>query len=38
MCSVASHEYNSTNPDEVRIAPNAFDELLGHNPWQIIAK
>jgi dTDP-4-dehydrorhamnose 3,5-epimerase len=38
MCSIASHEYNRQNPDEVRVSPDSFDTLLGHNPWQIIAR
>lgn len=38
LCSTASHEYNRENPDEVRVPPESFDELLGHNPWRIIAK
>jgi len=38
LCSTASHEYNAQNPDEVRIPPDSFDELLGGNPWRIIAK
>lgn len=38
MCSVASHEYNRTNPDETRVPPNEFDKLIGFNPWQIIAR
>ncbi len=37
MCSTASHEYNQAKPDEVRVPPNSFDELLGQNPWQIVA-
>lgn len=38
MCSTASHEYNAKQPDEVRVTPNTFDGLIGHDPWQIIAK
>ena len=38
LCSTASHEYNAQKPDEVRVSPDTYDELLGHNPWQIIAK
>ncbi len=38
LCSTASHEYRQGNPDEVRVSPDHFDELLGQNPWQIIAK
>ncbi len=38
MCSTASHEYNAEKPDEVRVSPSEFDKLIGHNPWQIIAK
>lgn len=35
MVSSASHEYNRENPDEHRVAPDAFDNLLGTNPWEI---
>ena len=38
LCSTASHEYNPDAPDEVRIPPNSLEELIGHNPWQIVAK
>ncbi len=38
MCSTASHEYNAEKPDEVRVSPSHFDELIGENPWQIVAK
>lgn len=38
LCSTASHEYNAKHPDEVRVSPDTFDELLEHDPWQIIAK
>lgn len=35
MVSSASHEYNRDNPDEHRVEPDAFDNLLGTNPWEI---
>ena len=38
LCSTASHEYNRDEPDEVRIPLDAFDELLGHSPWQILGR
>lgn len=38
MCSTASHEYNQAQPDEVRVSPDSFDELLGDNPWRIVAR
>lgn len=38
LCSTASHEYNRENPDEERISPDSFQDLLGQNPWQIIGR
>lgn len=38
MCSTASHEYNREAPDEVRVPADSFGQLLGQNPWQIIAR
>lgn len=38
LCSVASHEYDRENPDEKRVQPDAFDELLGGNPWRIVGR
>lgn len=38
LCSIASHEYNRENPDEVRVPPDSFQDLLGHDPWQIIGR
>jgi dTDP-4-dehydrorhamnose 3,5-epimerase len=38
MVSTASHEYNREKPDEYRVPPNNFDELLGTNPWEIRGK
>ncbi len=38
LCSAASHEYNRDKPDEVRVPPTEFDELIGYSPWQVIAK
>lgn len=38
LTSVASHEYNADKPDEVRVSPDTFDDLLGQNPWHIVAK
>ncbi len=35
LCSTASHEYQRGNPDEVRVPPDHFDDLLGGSPWQI---
>ena len=38
MVSTASHEYNRQQPDESRLPPDAFHELLGENPWEIKGK
>lgn len=38
LMSTASHEYNRDNPDEVRIPPDAFNELIGKDPWVIEGK
>ncbi len=38
LCSTASHEYNAEKPDETRVPPTQFDDLIGSNPWQIFAK
>jgi dTDP-4-dehydrorhamnose 3,5-epimerase len=38
LCSIASHEYNRADPDETRVSPHSFNDLLGHDPWQIIGK
>jgi dTDP-4-dehydrorhamnose 3,5-epimerase len=38
LCSIASHEYNRQDPDETRVAPDAFDALLGDSPWKIVAR
>jgi hypothetical protein len=38
LCSVASHEYNRNNPDEERVPPNSFEDILGQNPWQIVGR
>jgi dTDP-4-dehydrorhamnose 3,5-epimerase len=38
MCSVASHEYRRSNPDEVRVPPDHFDEILGGSPWRIVGR
>jgi dTDP-4-dehydrorhamnose 3,5-epimerase len=38
LCSIASHEYNREKPDEERVSPDSFQDILGQNPWQIIAK
>jgi dTDP-4-dehydrorhamnose 3,5-epimerase-like enzyme len=38
MTSVASEEYNRTQPDEHRVAPDHFDDLFGGNPWKTDAR
>jgi dTDP-4-dehydrorhamnose 3,5-epimerase len=38
LLSTASHEYNREKPDEERIPPDSFDDLIGMNPWEIVAK
>jgi dTDP-4-dehydrorhamnose 3,5-epimerase len=38
MVSTASHEYNREKPDEYRVPPDEFNELIGINPWEITAK
>ncbi|MHC4947256.1 MAG: dTDP-4-dehydrorhamnose 3,5-epimerase family protein [Planctomycetota bacterium] len=38
LCSNASHEYNRENPDEVRVPPDHFDELLGQDPWKVVGR
>jgi len=38
MCSVASHEYNRSQPDEYRVPSDSFRDLIGYDPWQIIAR
>ncbi|MHC5079092.1 MAG: dTDP-4-dehydrorhamnose 3,5-epimerase family protein [Planctomycetota bacterium] len=38
LLSTASHEYNREKPDEERIPPDAFDDLIGTPPWEIEAK
>jgi dTDP-4-dehydrorhamnose 3,5-epimerase len=38
LCSIASHEYNRQNPDETRVPPDTFDEMLGGSPWRIVGR
>ncbi len=38
VLSNASHEYRREKPDEVRVPPDSFDDLLGRDPWVIEAK
>ena len=38
MVSTASHEYNKAKPDEVRVAPDHFNDVFGGDPWQIKGK
>ncbi len=38
MVSTASKEYDRENPDEVRIPPSSFDELIGRDPWVVEGK
>jgi dTDP-4-dehydrorhamnose 3,5-epimerase len=38
LLSTASHVYNREKPDEERIAPDSFDDLIGRDPWEIEAK
>lgn len=38
MISTASHEYNRDKPDEYRIPPDEFNDLLGGSPWEIKGK
>ncbi len=38
MVSTASHEYNRERPDEHRVPPQAFNVLLGEDPWEIKGK
>jgi len=38
LVSTASHEYNREKPDEYRVPPDAFDDLIGSSPWEIIGK
>ena len=38
MVSTASHEYNREKPDEARIPPESFNELIGEDPWLIKGK
>ena len=35
MISSASQEYNRDKPDEYRVTPYYFDNLIGTNPWEI---
>jgi dTDP-4-dehydrorhamnose 3,5-epimerase len=35
MVSTASEVYNREKPDEVRVSPEHFNELLGGNPWEV---
>ena len=38
LVSTASHEYNREQPDEVRVPPDYFNELIGADPWEIKGK
>lgn len=35
MLSVASHTYNHAKPDEYRVDPYTFDDLIGESPWVV---
>ena len=35
MVSTASHEYNRETPDEFRVPPDNFTDLIGEDPWTI---
>jgi dTDP-4-dehydrorhamnose 3,5-epimerase len=35
LISVASHEYSREKPDECRVPPGEFNELLVSDPWEI---
>lgn len=35
MVSTASHEYNREKPDEFRVPPDSFTDLIGEDPWTI---
>jgi len=38
LVSAASHVYNKESPDEVRVPPGHFNELIGADPWIIKGK
>lgn len=38
LVSTASHVYNKESPDEVRVPPDHFNELIGADPWIIKGK
>jgi dTDP-4-dehydrorhamnose 3,5-epimerase len=38
MVSTASHEYNREKPDEYRVPPDKFNDLIGADPWEIVGK
>jgi len=38
MISTASHVYNREKPDEVRVPPDSFNDLIGEDPWVIKGK
>lgn len=38
LVSTASHVYNKESPDEVRVPPDHFNELIGADPWTIKGK
>jgi len=38
LVSTASHEYNQAQPDEVRVPPDHFNELIGADPWEVKGK
>jgi dTDP-4-dehydrorhamnose 3,5-epimerase len=35
MVSIASHEYNRKGPDEHRVPPDFFNNIIGEDPWEI---
>ena len=35
LLSIGSELYDREHPDEVRVPPDAFNELFGRNPWEI---
>ena len=38
LVSTASHVYDKESPDEVRVPPDHFNELIGVDPWIIKGK
>lgn len=38
LVSTVSHEYNREKPDEYRVPPQEFNQLIGADPWEIKGK